>query len=202
MPALLLQKPFKSSKSKDHVKCLERRLNLWMEGEFNELSLECRAIQGRLLHSTAKQAESITKRFSDLMFLGKVNAALKLFSKEGLSGLVTTKVWRPFNSRPSEQNPSYNISGDWRRSHPINDCKTKGSSGPSQMDANMWHRMLLSKSFGDRSTDLSKAIAKMTTIMCTERCDKENGRDMEAFPSVRSWTRINWYWNLKRILEF
>ena len=62
-------------------------------------------------------------------------------------------------------------------------AKTKGSSGPSQMDANMWHRILLLKSFGDRSTDLSKAIAKITTMMCTERCDKKNGSDMEAFLS-------------------
>ena len=62
-------------------------------------------------------------------------------------------------------------------------AKTKGSSGPSQLDSNMWNRLLLSKSFGDRSVDLSKAIAKMATIMCTERCDKENGRDMEAFLS-------------------
>ena len=67
MPALLLQKPFKTSKSKDHVKSLERRLELWAEGDFDELIRECRVIQERLQNSTANKIASITKRFSDLM---------------------------------------------------------------------------------------------------------------------------------------
>ena len=62
-------------------------------------------------------------------------------------------------------------------------AKTKGTSGPSQLDAHIWQRMLISKSFGERTDDLSEAIAKMAQIMCTERCNKENGRDMEAFLS-------------------
>ena len=53
------------------------------------MTLECREIQRRLLHSTTKRAKSITKRFSDLMFLCKVKAALKLLSNEGPSDLVT-----------------------------------------------------------------------------------------------------------------
>ena len=45
MPVLLLQKPSKTSKLKDHVNCLERRLGRWNEGDFDELTRECRAIQ-------------------------------------------------------------------------------------------------------------------------------------------------------------
>ena len=37
MPALLLQKPIKSSKTKDHLKALERRLRLWEEGHITNL---------------------------------------------------------------------------------------------------------------------------------------------------------------------
>jgi len=89
MPALLLQKPFKSPKAKDHVKCLEQRLNLWIKGDFDELTRECGAIETRLEQSTIKKAESVTKRFSDLIDVsGKFNAALKLLSNEGSSGLV------------------------------------------------------------------------------------------------------------------
>ena len=32
MPALLLQKPSSSSKSKDHVRALERRMEMWHKG--------------------------------------------------------------------------------------------------------------------------------------------------------------------------
>ena len=40
MPSLLLQKPFRNSKSKDHLEALERRLQLWKEGELTELLIE------------------------------------------------------------------------------------------------------------------------------------------------------------------
>ena len=78
----------KSSKSKDHIKCLDRRLDLWEQGDFDELVRESRAIQNRILSYTNKKISTIKKRFSDLMFLGKVNAALKLLSNESSTGLV------------------------------------------------------------------------------------------------------------------
>ena len=37
IPALLLQKPSKNSKSKDHLKSFERRFEIWKEGKINEL---------------------------------------------------------------------------------------------------------------------------------------------------------------------
>ena len=46
--SLVLQKPSQSSKSKDHISCIERRLKLWMDGNLNDLVLEGRAIQQRL----------------------------------------------------------------------------------------------------------------------------------------------------------
>ena len=48
MPALLLQKPSKNSKSKDLLKSLEQRFEIWKEGNINELCEEGRAIQDRL----------------------------------------------------------------------------------------------------------------------------------------------------------
>ena len=48
MPALLLQKPSQSSKSKDHHAALERRLKLWEEGKIEELLYKGKTIQGRL----------------------------------------------------------------------------------------------------------------------------------------------------------
>lgn len=48
MPALLLQKPSKNSKSKDHLKALERRLELWHKGEIEDLLNKAEALQSRL----------------------------------------------------------------------------------------------------------------------------------------------------------
>ena len=36
-PILLLQKPYRTSKSKDHVKHLQRRLDMWHNGEIESL---------------------------------------------------------------------------------------------------------------------------------------------------------------------
>ena len=48
MPMLLLQKPSLKSKAKDHSECLNRRLNLWVEGKFDDLMRESRTIQNKL----------------------------------------------------------------------------------------------------------------------------------------------------------
>ena len=45
MPSLLLQKPSRKSKSKDHLKSLESRLKLWHTGEIMELLKEAETIQ-------------------------------------------------------------------------------------------------------------------------------------------------------------
>ena len=48
---LALQKPSHSSKNKDHVVCIKRRLYLWLDGSLTELIKESRAIQHRLPNS-------------------------------------------------------------------------------------------------------------------------------------------------------
>ena len=59
LPLLVLQKPFRRSKAKDHVTALERRLTLWSDGCFDQLLKEVRPfrrvsmmgppVQGRLI---------------------------------------------------------------------------------------------------------------------------------------------------------
>ena len=45
MRNLLLQKPSKDSKTKDHTKTLERRLQLWTDGHLVELLKDVETIQ-------------------------------------------------------------------------------------------------------------------------------------------------------------
>ena len=48
MSALLLQKPSKSSKSKEHLEAQSRRLSLWNQGRIDELLYEGQTIQDHL----------------------------------------------------------------------------------------------------------------------------------------------------------
>ena len=45
MPSLFLQKPSRTSKAKDHLKALERRIDLWSNGNIDELLFEDETIQ-------------------------------------------------------------------------------------------------------------------------------------------------------------
>jgi len=92
MPALLLQKPDIKSKARDHVKCLERRLQQWSSGDIDELLREGRTIQQHLPQSDLKDhtwEERKTRAFAKLMFEGKVRAALRLLSDQASSGILS-----------------------------------------------------------------------------------------------------------------
>ena len=68
MPRLLLQKPSKISKSKEHQMFLEQRLDLWKNGEFEELLFGGETIL-KLLTSVQKPSTiaEISRKFKQLM---------------------------------------------------------------------------------------------------------------------------------------
>ena len=89
MPALLLQKPSKSSKAKDHLQALERRIKLWNEGDIEGLLYEGMTIQQRL--RSDKEGMTIAKislKLKNLMSKGNVNGALKLLTDNMYSGIL------------------------------------------------------------------------------------------------------------------
>ena len=72
------------SKSKDHVHCLEHRLELWHRGDIDSLVEEGKCIQDHLqstIHSGPKST-SVARKCDQLMKLGKVTVALKLLSTD------------------------------------------------------------------------------------------------------------------------
>ena len=82
MPQLLLQKPHQKSNVKEHIKCLERRMSTWLEGDINTLLLEGRVIQQRIRRQHTKdENETLAKSFTKLMRKGNVKSALRLLSK-------------------------------------------------------------------------------------------------------------------------
>ena len=92
MSILLLQRPARNSKTKDHSSCLERRLHSWQAGDINGLVLEGRCLQKRLPKTTSRKRcdENLVRSFSNLMFNGKTSAALDLLSLKGKGGVLHT----------------------------------------------------------------------------------------------------------------
>ena len=90
MQVLLLQKPSKTSKAKDHVTCLQRCVESWKKGEIEVLVTEGQYIQSLLPSTdTRMNPEAVSRAFSKMMFLGNVHGALKFLSRN-TSGLLLT----------------------------------------------------------------------------------------------------------------
>ena len=86
---LLLQKPSRTSKSKDHAAHLSRRLEIWRGGDIQSLLDEGRCIHKRL-HQGARHSdnEAIALKFRDLMIQGKVQNALRFISRNTSGGVL------------------------------------------------------------------------------------------------------------------
>jgi len=118
MPVLLLQKPHPSSKSRDHVACLHRRLDSWKTGDINNLMIEGRTIQHRLKqgqdHRGVDRKERTTRLFTKLMLQGKVRAALQILTNHSKGGPM------PIDTRlPSDhEQPAITVWDELKKKHP------------------------------------------------------------------------------------
>ena len=75
MPSLLLQKLSKTSKAKDHLKALERIIDLWSNGNIDELLFEGETIQSR------KSIGELSKKFTLLMEKRKCERCIEVIDK-------------------------------------------------------------------------------------------------------------------------
>ncbi|KAL5467485.1 hypothetical protein EMCRGX_G031714 [Ephydatia muelleri] len=144
---LLLQKPFRTSKAKDHTSCLKRRLTSWKEGNIDILLLEGRTIQQRLPASDSytHANEDITRSFTKLMFEGNCKAAMRLLTDDFIfDGIDASAIKSAV-------------------------LQTEGSAGPSGIDAKGWRR--LCTSFHSASVELCKSLAALARRLCTSLVD-------------------------------
>ena len=92
---VLLQKPHQSSKSRDHISALERRLTAWRNGNIDELVREGRTIQKQLRAFTTRnlteeeQDGRKAKIFAKLVFEGKIHSALRYLSDNHGGGVLS-----------------------------------------------------------------------------------------------------------------
>ena len=175
--AVSLQKPSPKSKTKDHQDALSNRLALWKEGKIDKLLREGRIIQGC--------TPDRSKVFAKLVLEGQINSALRFLSESSSGGVLalTDKVMTQLKQKRPNPQPAKlgslifgpiddeipesvysEINGDMVRQAAL---RTKGSGGPSGVDANGFRRMLACKSFKQSSSRLCEAIATMTKILCT-----------------------------------
>ena len=202
-PVLVLQKPFKSSRSKDHSKCIERRLKDWQAGQFISLFEEAKSIQSRLNATTAfQQRKARARRFTDLMMMGKVRAATRLISEENQAGMlplnetIGDKTVRDIlhekhpSARPLVATTSPPPMRNPFPTHPalfdeINGLtilrsalSTEGGAGPSGVDACLWRRMCCS--FQSASCNLREALAGTARRICSSFVDPEPLKPLTA----------------------
>ena len=185
---IMLQKPSRTSKNRDHIKYLGERLDKWNNGLFDDLLYECEAIQMRLpQNSKSQNPDHVKKVFSRLMLQGKVSAALRWITSNNSKPLeVTPNVIATLNSKhPDAAEPIIEnlITGEIPRVESVifenidadivfKSAKiTKGSAGPSGLDSDIWRRILCSKSFGKVSEDACESVARMCRRLCTEYVD-------------------------------
>ena len=166
----LLQNPSKTSKAKDHLKALER-INLWINGNIDELLLEGETIQSRLHDiNTPKSIGELSKKFALLMEKGNANGALKLLASNISNGIIpldkTLSLLKQKLPASSGLNEQVLLRGEKTSVHPVvfedidenmvkeAALKTKGGSGHSGLDADRWRKILVSKSYGTINVDL------------------------------------------------
>ena len=89
MPSLLLQKPSRKSKSKDHLKPLENRTKLWNAAEIMELLKEAETIQKDLrVPNKPSTIAAISKKSTREMSKDNINSVMKLLVDKMQNGIL------------------------------------------------------------------------------------------------------------------
>ena len=145
-------------------------------------------IQRRLSKSNKNDPLNKTHIFAKLVMEGQINSALRYLSEDDSGGVLplTDDVLRQLREKhpdaqraklgsllfgPVEYIPDsvyQEINRELVREVAL---RTKGSGGPSGVDANGFKRILACKSFQRSSTNLCEPIATLTRRLCTEFVD-------------------------------
>ena len=107
LPSLLLQKPPRDSKAKDHSKKLEERLSTWKGGKIMDFVKEGRIIQERVRSSCQRVSKDYSKIFANLMMQGRVSSALKILTSDPCVGAheVNDDVINPLKQKHPKPSP-------------------------------------------------------------------------------------------------
>ena len=149
---------------------------------------EVRFIQGKFVNSKkARTVEDISKVFAKLVFQGKLSAAIKLLDSESSTGLLNLTL-EVLEGLKEKHPKAAHIADESLLYGPIDyispgvffdliedkmifnvATKTKGSAGPSGMDAELCRRILCSKNFKAEGKVLREEIAFFTLNLKKDR---------------------------------
>ncbi len=206
LAALLLQKPFKKSKARDHIRCLKRRWDLWKEGAIDELVVEGEAIQ-RYLRADKRKVFNSSSVFSRSMLQGNVKQALRNLCEENQQGALDLDTICQDGKSVSEVlvdkhlearslhcgcviPPSASSNGSVF--HPVlfegisadtiktTASHTFGAAGPSGVNAWLWRRFCCA--FGSASINLCRAMAAFCRRIC---CNYIDPSSLSAYTACR-----------------
>ena len=187
LPALMLQKPFQKSKTKDHVVCLNKRLELWKTGKLDYIMKEAKLIQSKLKSSQSKKKEpaDTARIFAKLIMEGKIKNALSLLEEQSQQGvlplndatLAALKEKHP-TSEPALPNSLLFGPIDYVPESVFEEIteesvqraanSMRGAAGPSGLDSEVFRRILCSKNFESEGKALRIEIATATRKLCTK----------------------------------
>ena len=130
-----------------------------------------------------------------------INILLKLRNNQSNDILLFDYVtMNELHIRHLETSPKYNdlvnqgplvlvnevIFDSFDESETLRAClRTKDAADASGFDAEEWRRILESKIFGNAATGIRRSIARLTTIMCTNR-----NADTESLEALLAWRLI------------
>ena len=185
---LVLQKPSKNSKTRDHKAHLQRRMVMWKDGAIDGLVKEGTAIQKRFKAGTRQTSQNLTRSFSNLVLQGKISAACKLINRNNGGPLeITENVLNILKEKHPASKQATNaalvpdptprfvepiifegIDSNLVHKAALN---INGSGGPTKIDAEIWRQMLCSRSFHPASQNLCEEIAVFSRRLCKEYID-------------------------------
>ena len=165
--AVGLQKPHQKSKTKEHQECLEKRLKLWKTVKIDCLLREGRMIQRRIQKSCRNDLRNKAKNFAKLAMERQINSALRYLSENDGGGVLplTDDVLQQLREKHPEAQEAklgsllfgsvedfpdsiyQQINGEMIREAAL---RTKGSGGPSTMDAVASRESLLASLLRDK----------------------------------------------------
>ena len=162
LPNLLLQKPAANSKAKDHTEALVKRIQMWNEGNILDLLRDCRTIQNKLKMGKKRSPDDVNRVFSKLVFEGKIGAALKFLDENAEDAVLPStptviEKLKLLHPPAAKILPHTLLQGPLNQLSPTNFAsineqevmkaamRTKGSGGPSLLDAKQWRRILTSQ---------------------------------------------------------
>ena len=209
LQVLVLQKPSRTSKTRDHIKHLKRRMELWKAGSIAEILQEGRCIQNHLPRPKKHHDKAaLARTFQRLMTAGKVKA-LRLLSSSSASGILDLDEVIP---DPCPNKPPRTTRDILIEKHPqgkpaptdsllqaiptpvnpilfenlnedaIQKAALKpvhGAAGLSGLDAHAWRK--LCSSFNS-SKDLCSALANVGRRLCTSNINPDH---LSAFVACR-----------------